>query len=130
MAGLWRQFWRFGLSGIAGLGADVAVLYIALALGSGYFPGRAISFLVAVFVTWQLNRRFAFRAAAGASSWDQWWRYLGAMAGGGAVNYVVYGAAIITLPPGPALPLYAVALGSLAGMCINFAAARSMVFRQ
>lgn len=136
MRTLWRQFWRFGLSGIAGLGMDVGVLYLALALGANFFVGRGLSFLAAVWLTWQINRRYTFHATRAApadspeSLWREWWRYLLAMLGGGAVNYAASCAAVLLLPARPWLPMAAVCVGSLAGMLINFTSAKLLVFKR
>jgi putative flippase GtrA len=119
---------RFAAAGVVGLLADILVLYLALALGLGYYGGRVISFLAAVWVTWQLNRRYTFIASEG-SAWREFLRYLGAMLGGGLVNYLAYGAAIMLLPEWPLRPALAVAAGSLAGMGINFLSARFLVFK-
>ncbi len=127
---LWPQLWRFGLSGVGGLAVDVLVLYLALGAGLGYFLGRALSFLCAVWATWQLNRRFTFHAEAEPASWRQWWQYLAAMSGGGAVNYGAYSAAVLLLPRHPLTGMYAVAIGSLAGMTLNFIGAKWLVFRR
>ena len=121
---------RFALAGVAGLLADVCVLYLALGLGLGYYAGRALSFLAAVYVTWRINRRYTFAAGAGDSTWREWWRYLGAMLGGGLVNYAAYSAVVALLPSHPLLPLCAVAVGSLAGMAINFVGAKYFVFNR
>lgn len=123
-----RQLLRFAGVGAAGFALDVLVLYLALALGAGHYGGRALSFLAAVYATWRLNRRYTF-AAAGGSRWREWWRYLLAMLAGGLVNYGVYSALVALLAPRPWLPLAAVAVGSLAGMGVNFAGARMLVFR-
>ena len=125
--GTGRQFGRFAVAGVAGLIVDVGVLYVALALGSGYYAGRALSFLAAVYATWRINRRYTFTATA--SPWREWWRYLAAMLGGGAVNYAVYALLVANVPPHPLLPFAAVACGSLAGMVVNFTSARLLVFR-
>jgi putative flippase GtrA len=125
---------RFAVSGVAGLAVDVLVLYLALALGAGFHAGRLLSFLAAVWVTWQLNRRYTF-TGAGLSPWRQWWRYLGAMAVGGAVNYAVSAAVMALLahsrraaPLLPAAPLLAVCCGTLAGLTLNFISAKFLVF--
>jgi putative flippase GtrA len=60
--------------------------------------------------------------------WREWWRYFAAMSAGGAVNYVTYFASIVTLQCVAFLPVYAVAIGSLAGMAINFLTAKFLVF--
>ena len=59
----------------------------------------------------------------------EWWRYLGAMLGGGAVNYAAYSAVIGFGPANPLLPLAAVMCGSLAGMTVNFISAKFFVFK-
>ena len=120
---------RFAVAGVLGLITDVAALYLALALGMGPFAGRVASFLCAVFVTWQFNRRYTFSSRPGMSAWREWWSYLGAMLLGGAVNYGVYSAFILTIRDVPLLPLIAVAAGSLAGMTVNFINAKYFVFR-
>ena len=124
-----RQFARFALAGVAGLAADVLVLYLALAIGMGFYAGRVLSFLAAVWVTWQINRHYTFDSGLAGSAWRQWWRYLAAMLGGGAVNYAAYSLVILLAAPRPWLALAAVAAGSLAGMLVNFTSARLVVFR-
>lgn len=125
-----RQFWRFGIAGGIGFVIDVLVLYIAIALGSGVFPGRAISFLCATFATWQVNRNFAFAASRTISAWAEWWRYVLAVLGGGLVNYLLFSLAVATLPPSPLLPMVSVAIGSVGGMVVNFISTKVLVFRQ
>ena len=124
------QFLRFAAVGVAGFAADVLVLYLALALGLGPLAGRVLSFLAAVRVTWELNRRFTFARRAGEAAPGNWWRYLATMLAGGAANVAAYGALLLALPEGPLQPLLAVAGGSIAGLVINFAGARLFVFRR
>jgi len=63
------------------------VLFLALLGGLGYLAGRLVSFLAAAYVTWQINRRFAFRGSRKEKSHGQWWRYLAVMAlGGGLIS--------------------------------------------
>lgn len=121
---------RFGVAGLAGLAVDVGVLYAVMWLGAGPLVGRVLSFLAAVYTTWRINRRFTFNEGAG-STWMQWWRYLFAMAGGGAVNYGVYCAVLFVAMDAlrGLAPLVAVACGSLAGMSLNFLSAKLLVFK-
>jgi putative flippase GtrA len=125
-----RELGRFVLAGVAGLVVDVAVLYLVLALGGGHYSGRVLSFLCAVFATWQINRHFTFSGAATDSLWRQWWHYLGAMLGGGAVNYGAYSVAIFHLRDYALGPMLAVAIGSLTGMALNFASAKWLIFKR
>ncbi|MES2262030.1 MAG: GtrA family protein [Pseudomonadota bacterium] len=121
---------RFAIAGVAGLLVDIAVLYGAQALGTGWYLGRVLSFLAAVYVTWRINRRYTFQSRAAGSTWQEWWRYLSAMAGGGAVNYAAYSAVLLALPAARWVPLFAVAAGSVAGMGVNFLSARYFVFKR
>ena len=130
MGGLRGQLWRFATAGLAGLLADVAVLYLALFLSAGVVFGRVLSFLAAVWVTWQINRRYTFAGARIESPWRQFGRYLLAMLGGGLVNFLAYTAAVLLLPAHPLTPAAAVALGSLAGMGVNFTSSKLLVFRR
>lgn len=124
-----RELLRFAAAGILGLAVDVAVLYLAMAIGMDRFSGRGLSFLAAVWTTWQFNRRFTFTRRDQLSAWKEWWRYLSAMLAGGAVNYAVYSVIVIMQPGLPLLPMIAVAAGSLAGMSVNFIGAKYFVFR-
>lgn len=124
-----RQLLRFAVAGVAGFVADAGVLWLALHLGCGYFAGRAISFLAAVWVTWQINRRFTFTGGSSGSAWREWWRYLTAMSAGGCVNYLAYSAVVLEMPRTAWLPFLGVAAGSLAGLAVNFVSARWWVFR-
>lgn len=124
-----RQLLRFAVAGVAGLVVDIVVLYLALAAGLGPYGGRVLSFLCAVFATWQINRRYTF-SAAGMSLWREWCLYLATMLGGGLLNYVVYSGAIALGPRAPLWPMAAVAIGSLAGMALNFAGAKFFVFKR
>jgi putative flippase GtrA len=126
----YRQPLRFALAGVAGFLVDAGTLYLASFAGLGYFAGRAISFLCAVWVTWRINRRYTFAAAdCKQTAWSEWWSYLTAMSAGGTLNYAAYSVAILCLPASGTRPLAAVAIGSLAGMVLNYATAKIWVFR-
>ncbi|WP_408285052.1 GtrA family protein [Paraburkholderia graminis] len=124
------QFIRFAVAGVVGFAADAGVLYLALACGLGPFFGRVISFLAAVWVTWQINRRYTFRERAERSAWVEWWRYLLSMLTGASVNYAAYTLVILSGPRSSWLPLVGVACGSVAGMFVNFFAAKLWAFRK
>jgi putative flippase GtrA len=124
-----HQFWRFGIAGGIGFLIDVAVLYLVMAAGANFYLGRVVSFLCAVWGTWQINRNFAFKRSTSVSLWQEWWRYLFAMLGGGAVNYLFSAMTVHMLPPGALVPLVAVAIGSIAGMTVNVVSSKLFVFR-
>jgi putative flippase GtrA len=112
------QFVRFAIAGVIGFVVDAGVLYLALACGLGFFAGRIVSFMAAVWVTWRIR-----------SAWVEWWRYLLSMLGGASVNYAAYSVVVLTVHGSRLVPLIAVACGSVAGMFVNFFAAKFWAFK-
>jgi|APCry1669189000_1035189.scaffolds.fasta_scaffold11254_2 putative flippase GtrA len=123
------QLIRFGMAGVAGFLVDAGVLQATLALGMSFYLGRVISFLAAATATWLINRRLTFaHAGQQPASFREWWRYVGAMMVGGAVNYLV--SALVfqgVLKADPRSAIIAVAVGSIAAMVVNFIAARAII---
>jgi len=124
-----RQVAHFILAGVLGFLVDASVLYLGLWLGLGYFVGRLISFLCAVFATWLVNRTVTFSSTSQRSYVGEFLHYLAAMAVGGAINYAVYSAVILAVPKTPWSPLLAVAAGAGVAMSVNFMSAKFWVFR-
>lgn len=124
-----RRFLAFCMVGTLGFLVDLGVLYAAAPL-VGWYLGRVVSFVAAATATWLLNRRYTFAdspANAAEGRWGQYLRYLASMLGGAAVNYGVYAATLAFLAV-PHAPAWGVALGSVAGLAVNFASARLLVF--
>lgn len=124
-----RQVAQFAVAGVLGFLVDAGMLYAALWAGLGYFAGRVVSFLCAVFVTWQVNRTFTFASGRRQSWIAEFMHYLAAMAVGGVINYAVYGLVVLLAPQGKLTPLLAVAAGSAVAMSVNFLSAKFWVFR-
>ncbi|MDM0091504.1 MULTISPECIES: GtrA family protein [unclassified Variovorax] len=124
------RFLRFGVVGVAGLLVDLAVLHL-LAPWLGWYGARVVSFLAAATSTWWLNRSFTFRNGSaprtGLALGREYLAYLSSMLGGAAINYAVY-ALTLHWVQGAVAPSLGVALGSCAGLVVNFAAARKFVF--
>lgn len=125
-----KEFLIFGIVGTLGFLVDAGVLYL-LKGSLGLYWARVPSFFCAATATWLLNRQFTFRSrVSGVSIFQEYTKYFGLMLGGGAVNYLVYAIAVSLLPAVAYRPLASVALGSIAGMFINYFFARYFVFRR
>jgi putative flippase GtrA len=126
------QILRFGIVGGIGFLVDAGLLHAMLQLGLGYYGGRAVSFLAAATATWILNRSFTFRRETSSATHPagEWLTYLGLMVIGGVVNYGTYALAVALSDPVRRYPVLGVALGSIAGMAINFWSAKTMVFER
>lgn len=118
---------RFGMVGCVGLVVDIAILYTLAPLGLGWIVGRLFSYLGAASATWFCNRRFTF-AVTVPPSLREWARFVAANSLGGGVNYAVYCVLLRTTPLVAAHPALGVAIGSLAGMVVNFALSARLVF--
>jgi putative flippase GtrA len=127
--GVFPQFLRFSAVGAAGFLVDAGVLYLMIfGVGLGPWLARLPSFLAASAFTWFVNRIWTYKGPQAGGMAGQWLRFVSANALGGAVNYTVY-ALLILDETIRAHPLPAVALGSLAGLAVNFTLSRRFVFR-
>lgn len=125
-----RELILFVLIGAAAFAVDVGVLYV-LKSAMGVYGGRAASFACAVIFTWLLNRRFTFgdRPSGGAPP-AEFVRYFSVMLVGGGINYLVY-VVLVTASDGVARqPVWGVAVGSGAGLLVNFSLARALIFNK
>jgi putative flippase GtrA len=127
-----RRLFTFAFAGGMGFVADAVVLQVlAEGLGLQVHFARVLSFLAAVTVTWQINRHFTFRREP-ANQRDglfvEWAKYLASSLFGGAFNYGAFSLAI-ALSPYVRDHLYiGVAIGSLAGMLVNYGLYSRFVF--
>ncbi|MCR6480922.1 GtrA family protein [Variovorax sp. ZS18.2.2] len=125
---LGREFLSFAVVGAAGFVVDVVVLYLLAPL-LGWYGARVLSFLAAATATWALNRRYTFNArSANGSVLREYLGYLVTMLGGAVVNYGAY-VLVLHWVTGAWAPAAGVALGSCAGLVVNFLSARYLVFR-
>lgn len=124
-----RELLLFGLVGVIGFIVDSGVLYL-LKSSLGLYYGRLFSFLSAVLTTWILNRHLTFsQRASGMTLFQEFSRYLGLMLGGGIVNYVSYALLVYFVEFVARQPVWGVAVGSCAGMMVNYLLARFFIFR-
>lgn len=123
------EFLRFGIVGVAGFLVDAGVLTAGIALGTGPWIGRVVSYLAAATTTFALNRVWTFRAARSAGGLGrQWMLFLLVNLLGFVCNYGTYAALVAGVPLVAAQPVIGVAAGSLAGMAANFLMSRRFVF--
>lgn len=125
---LLRQFVVFGLVGLVGFIVDAGVLYLA-SPHLGWYGGRVLSFGAAATTTWQLNRTITFSAAFDTKEQKlirEYLSYVWLMLGGAGVNYAAYVVVLLSLS-NPVAPFIGVAVGSIAGMGINFVFAHRLL---
>lgn len=122
------QLLRFSLVGTTGFLLDAAILHALLATGMGPYLARVPSFITAVTWTWLLNRSFTFRAPRHGAMRGEWAVYISLMLIGGSLNYGVYALALWQSELVRAWPVIGVALGSIAGLAVNFINSRRLLY--
>lgn len=96
--------------------------------GFGLYVGRAISFIIAVSLTWLLNRTWTFRDRASGARKAEYLRYACVQSFGALLNLMVY--VLIVEVTGPAIhPVVPLAGGAAVALGFNFLGARFIVFR-
>lgn len=118
------QLLRFAVVGSVGFLVDAGAFTLLLHAGAGPYLSRLLSFLVAVGVTFALNRHYTFRGVARARMAI----YLAVQGAGMALNMLVF-TAVIAHPVWIPLQYYAgLVAGSLAALTLNFHLSRHYVF--
>ena len=121
-----RSFFLFSSVGTVGFLVDAGILFVLIPYFGPYIA-RLFSFLVAVFVTWLLNRNFTFNSQNHGLS--EFKRYIASQSFGAGLNYFVYAIAIFSFEWMARFPLVALGLGSIAGLAVNFILAKKYVFK-
>lgn len=130
--GIANQAARFASTGAAGFCVDLAAtLLMAPVLGPDF--GRIAAIILAVSVTFQLNRRWTFRGRDRAIV-RQAMRYAIVSAAGAGVNFVVFHGFLVVLAAAKFVVTssaglaMAVAVGSIGAMGFNFCGAKFFAF--
>lgn len=125
-----HSFPRFVVVGGTGFVVDAIILKALTALaGMNPIAARFVSFSVALFCTWALNRAWSFAAMRSAKVLPEAGRYVAVQLTGGAANLLVYSAMIWLIPAMHDAVLIPLAAGSAVGLGINYAGSRLLVFR-
>ena len=120
----------FGIAGVAGYLVDVAVTSLCKTF-LGIYGARIPAFIAAATATWLFNRTLTFAAKKRVheSVFNEYLHYLSLMIFGLVVNYLVYAFSVTILKGQPFNIYISVALGSLAGMTINFFNSKKFLYK-
>lgn len=120
---------RFALVGGVGFIVDATVLTLLVnGMGYGHYASRAVSFTLAVTVTWLLNRRWVFQA--GSPTRREYSGYFAVQLLGASINLGVYVLVIELVPPLARIPVVPLAVGAAVAMFSNYLLAGRFVYRQ
>lgn len=125
-----REVLFFAISGGLGFLVDTAVLYLLID-SLGPYIARCFSFVSAVLFTWLFNRSITFKGkSSNMKPRAEFLSYLVLMLGGGAVNYGLYSWLVSAYKLVSEHPVIGVAAGSIAGMFVNLATSKFLLFRK
>jgi len=119
---------RFALVGGLGFLVDASVLTLLVnGLDKNHFSARAVSFALAVTVTWLANRRWTFEPTEHRGK--EYAGYITTQIIGAVINLGIYVLLIQLLPQLAKLPVIPLACGALVALIFNFFTARRFVFQ-
>lgn len=125
-----REVLSFGLVGVVGYFADVLVT-MTLAGFLGVYVARIPAFIAAATTTWVLNRKYTFKNNPSSRGLlIEYLHYLATMTLGLITNYLTYALVVGLLGGGVRIVPIAVAVGSLAGMAVNFVGAKKLIYKE
>lgn len=127
--GLTSQFARFCLVGAIGFAIDGGLLWLVVQHGIHPLPARALSFPVAVAVTWAVNRTWTFEGNCRSRKLHEFNRYFFVQLAGLMCNLGLYALTLGVLGTDQISTMIAFATGSFFAMFLNFAGARYILHR-
>jgi len=120
---------RFACVGTGGFILDTSIVYATRGLLGIYAAGIA-GYVGGSVLTWTLNRSWTFRERVTTKpSFQQWLTYLAASSAGFVLNRGAFFAAITCSSFVAEYPVFGVAIGSVAGLLLNFTLNRAVIFR-
>jgi putative flippase GtrA len=121
-----RHYGGFLLAGLAALATDAALLTLLTDVaGVSPYLARLASIMIAMVVSWQLNRRITFAVRA-PSTLHEFARFAAVSWGAQFINYGTFAALITWLPT--LWPVWALIAGSALAMFASYAGYRFGVF--
>lgn len=127
-----RSFVYFAFSGGIAFWIDFFTFWVMTAFGNNLWLSRAIAFVIAATFTWIFNSRISFRGReARYKKFTGWLCYIGLVAIGGAVNYCASMTVLISAGNvSPLIMFFAVVVGSIAGLFVNFSTNHFIFFKK
>jgi len=121
------QFLSFCVVGTTGFLVDAGITILLTQMFSVEATlARLVAFLIAVSVTWALNRRFTFQVDASVSTWLP---YLMSSTLGALINMGIYLFWLRWAGHSARQILAGVAIGSIGALAFNFTISRYVIFR-
>lgn len=122
-------FLRFCVTGAVGYCVDAGGLMVLARQGVDPLSARFLTSPLAVATTFLLNRNWSFDHGSDVPAVSAIQAYAAVQAAGWLVNLALYSLLITCLPEPLSWPLMAITLAAGAGLAVNYAGAKNLVFR-
>lgn len=120
---------RFAIVGAIGFAVDGGVmLLITSTTGTSPLIARAVSFPLALTLTWAMNRNWTFVTGRHRAPASQYHRYAAVQTAGFAINYGTFAGLVTAGGIWRAQPLLALFVGALLSMIFTYTLSRLHVF--
>lgn len=127
-----RSFLIFAVGGVFGFFVDAVAFYLFNLFIENPYICRLFSYIFAASFTWVFNRRFAFNIreplVVSKQVFFEWLKYLSSQTVGFTINFTTFSALIYFSDIFARTPVLAIAIGSVAGLVINYTIAKIFVF--
>ena len=124
-----RHRWlRYLLVSLTGFLIDTATLVLLIESGVSPFLARLLSFVPAIFATWQLNRRYTFHDRKPAAK-GRGWVYAAVYLTGNLINYVAFATMIAWSAWAHRYYLVPFVLAAMLALVCNYVGIRAWVFK-
>jgi len=124
------KFLKFGFVGVVVLGFDAVTFWLLLHVIPSSLVARCLSVAASIFLSWLINRSFTFAYTRERPTAQEFIKFALSQLPGALVNALVSVIAFNYLPYIKSNPWVSVALGSCAGMVLNFTIANVYVFKK
>ena len=125
-----KQFIFFGIVGTIGFIVDASILlYLVHIENFSIIFARTLSFIVAVFATWILNRYFTFSNKIKKSSKSkEYIKYLSVQTAGAGVNLLIFFSLIYIFEPLKNILIIPLAIASIVAMFFNYFMIKNRIY--
>lgn len=126
-----REIFLFAVGGVIGLVIDGGIVQLLVSVaGWNPYVARVFSFLIAATFTWWWSRHYTFAARqSDRSAHAEWLHWMGLMSIGAVINYGVYVLLLMNFSVLHRWPAIGAAGGSAVAAFVNFAVARTILFK-
>lgn len=125
-----KKFFYFGIVGTVGFIVDTLILlYLVYILQLPIYFSRFISFIIAVFITWLLNRNLTFKNADKKHKKSkEFFYYLATQSTGALINFIIFFTLVYTTTYFYNNLIFSMAIASIVALFFNFYVIKNRIY--